>query len=54
MSVRTSPTNMRKMQIHEGEAHVLVPDDTDPDNSFDRASAAPVELLWQAIEASLT
>lgn len=46
-------TVMTKMAVHEGEAHVLVPDDIEPDNSFDRASAAPAELLWQAIEASL-
>jgi hypothetical protein len=46
-------TVMSKMAVHEGEAHVLVRDDIKPDNSFDRANAAPAELLWQAIEASL-
>jgi hypothetical protein len=46
-------TVMEKTEIHEGDAYVLVPIDIDPDNSFDRATAAPTEYLWEAIEAAI-
>lgn len=46
-------TLMTKTKVHNGDAYVVCPINTPPDNSFDRASAAPVELLWEAIERSL-
>ncbi len=46
-------TVMEKTEVLPGNAHVVVPMDTTPDNSFDRASAAPVEYLWEAIEAAI-
>lgn len=46
-------TVMEKLKVHEGEATVVCPVDTKPDNSFDRASAAPTDYLWRAIMASL-
>lgn len=47
-------TVMEKTEIFKGDAYVLVPLDIEPDNTFDRASAAPEEYLWQAIEAAIT
>lgn len=46
-------TVMEKTAIVASQAHVLIPKDVEPDNEFDRASAAPAELLWEAIEVSL-
>lgn len=46
-------TIMEKERIHVGDASVLCPVDTPPDNSFDRATAADIALLWSAIEGSL-
>lgn len=46
-------TVMEKMVVRDGDAHVLCPIGVPPDNSYDRAAAAPVELLHEAIEASL-
>ena len=46
-------TVMEKTDVHEGEASVLCPIGSPPDNSFDRASAADPDYLWQAVEASL-
>jgi len=46
-------TIMEKTEVHEGEASVLCPISSPPDNSFDRASAADPDYLWQAVEASL-
>jgi hypothetical protein len=46
-------TVMEKTAIRANQAHVLVPKDIEPDNEFDRASAAPAELVWEAIERSL-
>lgn len=47
-------TVMEKTKIHDGDASVLCPIETPPDNSFDRASAAPTEELWEAVFRSLT
>lgn len=46
-------TVMEKTAVVFQQAHVLVPTYTEPDNEFDRASAASPELLWEAIEVSL-
>jgi len=46
-------TVMEKTAIVYQQAHVLVPTHSDVDNEFDRASAAPAEMLWEAIERSL-
>jgi hypothetical protein len=46
-------TVMEKTEIHSGDAYVLVPVDKPPDNDFDRANAAPTEVIWDAIERSL-
>jgi hypothetical protein len=46
-------TVMEKTKIHEGDATVVCPVDQPPDNSFDRASAAPADYLMAAIEAAL-
>jgi hypothetical protein len=46
-------TVMEKTEVHPGDAHVLIPNNIEPDNSYDRATAAPVEYLWEAIEAAL-
>jgi hypothetical protein len=49
----TVVTLMTKERVHEGDATVICPIDSPPDNDFDRASAAPAEDLWLAIEQSL-
>lgn len=46
-------TVMTKMKVHDGEASVICPVDTPPDNSYDRAAAMPKEEIWEAIERSL-
>lgn len=46
-------TVMQKMTVYAGEATVICRIDAPPDNSYDRASAAPADFLWSAIEASL-
>jgi hypothetical protein len=46
-------TVMEKTQVHEGDAYVLVPADVEPDNSYDRANAAPEDYLWGAVVAAL-
>jgi hypothetical protein len=46
-------TVMEKTNVHEGDAYVLVPADIEPDNSFDRANAAPEDFLWSAVEAAI-
>lgn len=46
-------TVMEKTDIVATQAHVLIPKDVEPDNEFDRASAASSELLWEAIGVSL-
>jgi hypothetical protein len=33
---------------------VLVPEAIEPDNSYDRANAAPADYLWSAVEASIS
>lgn len=47
-------TLMRKVAIHEGIPVVVCPIGSPPDNDFDRATAAPQDYLWSAIEASLS
>jgi hypothetical protein len=47
-------TLMRKVAIHEGIPVVVCPVGQPPDNDFDRATAAPQDYLWSAIEASLS
>lgn len=47
-------TVMQKVQVHLGEATVVCPLDSEPDNSFDRANAADPDYLWEAIGAALT
>lgn len=49
----TVVTLMTKKQIHVGDATVVCPIATPPDNSYDRASAAPADVLYDAIERSL-
>ena len=44
---------MEKTEVHEGDAYVLIPTDIEPDNSYDRANAAPEDYLWSAIEAAI-
>jgi hypothetical protein len=46
-------TVMEKTVVHDGDAYVLVPTDIEPDNSYDRANAAPEDFLWSAIEAAI-
>lgn len=46
-------TVMTKTEIHEGEATVICPIGSPPDNSFDRASAMPSEDIWDAIDISI-
>ncbi len=46
-------TVMTKTAIHDGDATVICLIDQPPDNDFDRASAAPVDEIWQAIWDSL-
>lgn len=46
-------TVMTKTKINEGEATVVCPVDSPPDNSFDRVSAMPEAEIWIAIEAAL-
>jgi len=46
-------TVMEKLKIHDGDATVVCRINTAPDNSFDRAAAAPAVYLWEAVEASL-
>jgi hypothetical protein len=46
-------TVMEKMKVHQGDAYVLVPAGTEPDNSYDRATAAPEEWLWEAVAAAI-
>lgn len=49
----TVVTLMTKTEIHEGDATVVCPIDNPPDNEFDRATAAPESVLWDAIERSI-
>lgn len=42
-------TVMEKTKIHDGDAHVLCPLDTEPDNDFDRRTAMPEDELWAII-----
>lgn len=46
-------TVMTKTAIEAQQAHVLIPRNMEPDNEFDRASAAEPEYLWNAIKVSL-
>lgn len=46
-------TVMEKTEIHNGMAHVVCPIGVEPDNSFDRATAASHEYLWGAVTAAL-
>lgn len=46
-------TLMEKTAVHDGEATVVCKVGEPPDNDFDRATAAPQDLLWQAISNSL-
>lgn len=47
----TVATVMRKTKVHEGVPRVLMPlEAEEPDNEFDRHTAAPVQLLWEIIE----
>lgn len=46
-------TIMTKKHIHDGDASVIVPVGTVPDNSYDRAGAMPTEDIWNAIFRSL-
>lgn len=49
----TVVTLMQKQAVHEGIPTVVCPIGEPPDNDFDRATAAPQDLLWEAIERSL-
>lgn len=49
----TVVTLMRKEAVHEGIPTVICPVGSPPDNDFDRATAAPQDLLWEAIHKSL-
>lgn len=46
-------TLMEKVAVREGIPTVVCPIGQPPDNDFDRATAAPQDYLWSAIEASL-
>jgi hypothetical protein len=46
-------TVMEKESIHEGNPVIVCKRDKSPDNDFDRATAAPADLLWDAIDSSL-
>lgn len=46
-------TIMTKSAVHEGGPTVICPLGQEPDNDFDRLTAAPQELLWEAINRSL-
>jgi hypothetical protein len=46
-------TVMEKTEVHEGDAYVLIPSDIEPDNSYDRANAAPSDWLWEAVVAAI-
>jgi hypothetical protein len=46
-------TVMSKTAVYDGEATVICPIDTPPDNSFDRASAMPIYKIWDAIFAAI-
>lgn len=46
-------TIMTKRAVHEGGPTVICPLGQSPDNDFDRLTAAPQELLWDAINRSL-
>jgi hypothetical protein len=50
----TVVTLMQKQQVHEGIPTVVCPLGSPPDNDFDRATAAPQDLLWDAIDRSLS
>jgi hypothetical protein len=45
---------MEKTAVHTGDAYVLCPVGQPPDNSYDRAAAAPADYLWSAVEASIS
>lgn len=47
-------TVMEKVEIHDGDAHVAVPIDVEPDNEYDRRTAMDEKELWKAIERCLT
>jgi len=49
----TVVTVMEKVRIYDGNPTIVCKIDHPPDNAFDRASAAPHELLWEAIERSI-
>jgi hypothetical protein len=46
-------TVMEKLTIHDGIPVAICSIGNPPDNDFDRATAAPTDYLWQAIEAAL-
>lgn len=46
-------TVMEKTEVHEGDAYVLCRAGETPDNSYDRAAAAPEDFLWSAVEAAI-
>lgn len=45
-------TVMEKLEVHDGDAYVLVPADIEPDNSYDR-SGFDTDYLWSAVEAAI-
>lgn len=47
-------TMMEKTAVYRGTPRVICPVGQAPDNDFDRATAAPQALLWQAIDLALT
>lgn len=49
----TVVTVMEKTEVHEGDATVICPINTPPDNEFDRATAATPDFLWAAIGAAI-
>lgn len=49
----TVVTIMRKRKVYDGEPTVICEIGEPPDNDFDRTKAAPYDLLWQAIDASI-
>ena len=46
-------TVMEKTEIYDGNPVVICPLNEPPDNDFDRATAAPADFLWSAVEASI-
>lgn len=46
-------TLMEKTAVREGIPKVICPIGTSPDNDFDRATAAPQDILWEAIRRAL-